>query len=81
MMTSSLRQFFNDRNLRYNNIFILAITPFYFVRYLSYPLNKKIMSLYGDMISSDYRSVRFVAEMLRKVKRLIASGNIFSRPT
>jgi hypothetical protein len=78
-LTSSLKEFFNDNNFRYEKIYLLAVAPLYFILYKTYPLYKRVMRRIYHM--SNYRSVRFVAVILTKIKRLTSWDRVFSRPS
>ena len=67
-VTCSLRKFFHARNWSYNRINLFLIAPLYFMRYQRYTFNIKINTLYSHMIISKYKSVRLIAEKVRKIK-------------
>ncbi len=66
--TGFLRKYFNERNFCYNSIRLFVTGPWYFMRYLLFPVYVRLYQLFFNLTQSKYKWIRFVAAILRKIK-------------
>ena len=67
-MTGFLRKYINERNFRYNRIRFFVTGPWYFMRYLLFPVYVRLYQLFFNLTQSKYKWIRFVAAIFRKIK-------------